>query len=325
MPRPEFLLTPVWCREPAFEIFTGSVLPAGADAVVMQEDVVVDAGSPELVSFREKVAPWENVRFRGEDVKQGDTLVEAGEKLTEPRLSLLAAAGHGIVTTTRQPIAGFIATGNELQEGGNPLAPGAIYESNRIGLAALARRAGAIAKIYPIVRDDFAATREALELAFSECDLVVSTGGVSVGDLDWVKPAFEAMAGKLEFWKVAIRPGKPFAFGHWQGKFFFGLPGNPVSAMVTFTLLVRPALLRLQGAREVGPRPIQAELAEPLNNPTDRRHFMRVALDAGGKARLAGAQASHILSGLSRADGLVSVSPKSTLPFGTIVDVIPWS
>ena len=305
-------------------VFTGSTLPRGADAVVMQEDVRQNSQDPSSVLFVEGAPPWENVRLRGEDVKAGALLLEAGEKLTAPRLSFLAAAGISSVRVGRRPVAGLLATGNELREPGVPLEPGAIYDSNRIGLAALARQAGALPKVYPLVRDELAATQAALEQALSECDVVISSGGVSVGEMDWVKAAFEAIGGKLDFWSVSMRPGKPFAFGCWQEKFLFGLPGNPVSALVSFVLLTRPALLRLQGAREVLPRTIPAILCEPLANHAGRRHFMRVTLEERGGARSAGLQSSHILSAMARADGLVDVPPKATLAAGTVVAVVPW-
>jgi molybdopterin molybdotransferase len=305
-------------------VFTGSILPRGADAVVMQEEVRQDAGPPPSALFPQRAAPWENVRFRGEDVKTGALLVEAGEKLTSPRLSLLASAGVSSVRAARRPLAGLLATGDELREPGQPLPPGTIYESNRAGLAAMAQQAGAVPRIYPLTPDDLAATKSALERALTECDLVISTGGVSVGGMDWVKAALAGIGGQVDFWTVAIRPGKPFAFGRWKEKVLFGLPGNPASALVTFFLLVRPALLRMQGAGEVYPRTIPATLAEPLANPGERRQFARVMLDAGGAIRSAGNQSSHILSAMARASGLVDVPPQTTLAAGATVPMIPW-
>jgi molybdopterin molybdotransferase len=183
---------------------------------------------------------------------------------------------------------------------------------------------GALPKVYPLVPDDLAATQAALQQALAECDVVISTGGVSVGEMDWVKAAFTAIGGQIDFWTVDMRPGKPFAFGHRQEKVLFGLPGNPVSALVTFLLLARPALLRLQGAREVLARMVPATLSEPLLNHAARRHFMRVTLDERGSARSAGAQSSHILSAMARSDGLVDVPPKTTLAPGTLVSVLTW-
>jgi molybdopterin molybdotransferase len=237
---------------------------------------------------------------------------------------LLAAAGMDQVYCHRRPVVGLLATGNELREAGEALAPGAIYESNRLSLACLAGQAGAVAKIPPLVKDDLAVTKFALEQAFAQCDAVVTMGGVSVGEADWVRTAFAEIGGQLDFWNIALKPGKPFAFGRRAGKLFFGLPGNPVSALVSFFLLVRPALLRMQGARDILPRSHAARLVEPLANDGERRHFMRVTVDSAGQARLAGIQASHILSATARANGLVDVAPKTTLPAGAVVQVLRW-
>jgi molybdopterin molybdotransferase len=158
----------------------------------------------------------------------------------------------------------------------------------------------------------------------TECDAVITTGGVSVGQMDWVKAAFTGIGGQLDLWKVAMRPGKPFAYGRWKEKLFFGLPGNPASALVTFIILTRPALLRMQGARDVLGPTMCAMLSEPLANPGGRRHFMRVTLDARGGARSAGNQSSHILSSLAQSAGLVDVPPQTTMAAGTIVQLIPW-
>ena len=305
-------------------VFTGSALPTGADAVVMQEDCRVTATDPKVIHFLCEVRPRENVRFCGEDVKRGAVLGLAGDRVTSGRLALLAAVGTTEVAVARRPIIGLLATGSELLECGRPLSPGKIYESNRLGLAALAKRAGAEPKVYPLVPDTLAATRASLERAFSECDAVVTTGGVSVGELDFVKEAVVGIGGQLDFWRVAIKPGKPFVLGRWREKLLFGLPGNPVSAWVTFLMLVRPALLRWQGAREIALPTVRGRLTEMLVNRGDRRHFMRVVLNADGSVCSAGVQASHALGALGRANGLVDVPPETTLPPGTDVPVICW-
>ena len=178
--------------------------------------------------------------------------------------------------------------------------------------------------IFPIVPDAPEATGAALEQAFDRCDFVVTCGGVSVGEMDFVKGAFEKIGGDLQLWKVAIKPGRPFAFGRRGENFLFGLPGNPVSAFVTFLLLARPALLRWQGARDAVLPAHPGMLAEPLVNRGDRRHFVRVVLDADGKTRSAGIQASHMLSSLAAANGLVDVPPQTTLAAGTSVRVLRW-
>lgn len=305
-------------------LFTGSPLPAGADAVVMQEDTRAVTAQPDAVWVCEAVKPWENVRLRGTDVKQPSVLAAAGSRLDAGKLSLLAATGVGELRVGQQPRMGLLATGSELCEAGHALQPGQIYESNRIALAELARQAGGLPEVYPLVADDLDATRQALKRALEECDMVVSSGGVSVGEMDFVKAAWEQLGGSLEFWKVAIRPGKPFVFGRCQGKYLFGLPGNPVSACVTFLLLVRPALLRWQGAKELALPAVAGVLVEPLTNPGERRHFARVKVSPAGEVRSAGLQASHALASLADSNGLVDLAPGSILSEGSTVVVLRW-
>lgn len=305
-------------------LFTGSVLPAGADAVVMQEDTRPLPGRSGEVLFSDTVKPWENIRLRGEDVKRGRLLLPTGEKLTSARIGLLGAVGINKINVSRRPTVAVIATGSELREAGTALAPGQIYESNRLSLATMIAAAGAVPRIYPLVPDTLAATRDALQRASESCDVVLTSGGVSVGEFDFVKTAVEEIGGELGFWKVAIKPGKPFVFGKCGGKLFFGLPGNPVSALVTFALLVRPALLRLQSARRLTLEAQLGVMAEPLVNRGDRRHFVRVTVDDAGQVRSAGIQASHVLSSLSLADGLVDVPPETTFEKGKMVTVLRW-
>ena len=305
-------------------IFTGSPLPAGADAVVMQEDTRVDPNAPGAVLILAPVGPGANVRYRGEDVRHGSTLAEAGEVLSVGRIGLLAAAGLARVQVGRQPVVGLLATGSELIEPGRSLAPGQIYESNRTGLAALLKCAGAVPKPFPIIADVLAGTSLALAEAFDPCDVVVTSGGVSVGETDLLKGAFQHIGGKLEFWQVAIKPGRPFVFGRYGEKLLFGLPGNPASALVTFLLLVRPALLRWQGATSVALPAHPGVLAEPLTNQGERRHFMRVNVDSAGKVHSTGRQASHVLSSLAAANGLVDVPAHTTLVAGSVVSVLRW-
>jgi molybdopterin molybdotransferase len=303
-------------------LFTGSPLPPDADAVVMQEDTQVAPGKAGVILVCDSVKPWENVRLKGEDVKPGSIVGREGERITAPRLALLAAVGCQQVRVARRPVVGLLATGSELVEAGRPLAPGQIYESNRVTLANLIIKAGGLPKIYPLVTDEARATEEALGRALAESDAVVTSGGVSVGELDFVKAAWAALGGSLAFWKVAIRPGKPFVFGQRNGKFLFGLPGNPVSAFVTFLLLVRPALLRWQGANPAGLPSHPCVLVEPLINRGDRRHFLRVTVNERSEVRVAGPQASHMLGALAQANGLVDVPPRSQLAAGATVQVM---
>lgn len=316
-------------------VFTGSALPPGADAVVMQEDTRGQSsgsgrmpeprpGPGATVLVLAPVAGGENVRRRGEDVRAGSPLCRAGEELTPGRAGLLAALGVREVAVHRAPTVALMATGNELAEPDQPLRPGQVYESNRVCLAPLMARSGGCPRVWPLVQDDLRATQTALEGAFEQCDAVVTTGGVSVGAFDFVKVAFEQMGGALDFWRVAMRPGRPFVFGRHGRKRLFGLPGNPVSAFVTFLLLVRPALLKWQGAAQVHLPAHPGMLVEPLNNLGERRHFLRVTVDERGRIRSAGPQASHVLSGLAAANGLLDMPAGARWAAGTSVQVLRW-
>ena len=300
-------------------IFTGAPMPAGADAVVMQEDVTREGGA---TVFREPVKPWENVRFRGEDAKTGSTVARAGDRIGAAAVAAFGALGVAQVEVHRRPTVGLLATGDELREAGAALLPGQIYESNRAALAALVERAGGAARLWPIVPDRLDACRAALKEAFEQCDFVLTTGGVSVGEMDFVKESFAKLGGRLEFWRVAIRPGKPFMFGALGEKLMFGLPGNPVSSFVTALLLVWPAILRSQGAREAEPPSHPARAAEVFANRSDRRHFMRVRVDGKGEAWLAGLQGSHAVASLALANGLIDVPPGGVIERGAEVRVI---
>ncbi len=314
---PQTALEPGAC----VRVFTGSALPPGADAVVMQEDTVAAPNQPEHILVVDGVQTWEHVRLHGEDLKADSLVAARGERLGAGSLSLLASLGLRRVQVSRQPVVALLATGSELIDRSRALKPGKIYESNRVSLGALLQSIAAKPRVFPLVPDDLSATHAALEKAFAESDAVITTGGASVGELDLVKQAFEAMGGNLDFWKIAIRPGKPFVYGHWGDKCFFGLPGNPVSALVTFLLLVRPALLQMQGATHWELPAFPGVLAEPLRNPGDRCHFMRVIVDQTGQVCSAGRQGSHVLSSLAKANGLVEVAPFATLLAGTTVRV----
>ena len=302
-------------------IFTGSPMPQGANAVVMQEDTRAEGDTIEII---DGVKPFEHIRLRGEDVKQGEVIGQPGQRLHAGQLQLLGAAGVGEVAVHRQPIIGVLATGDELCEPGTELDAGGIYESNRLALAELIRSAGAAPRVFPLVPDTLEATAAALKGAFSECDGVVTSGGVSVGEHDYVKAALEQLGGTLDLWRVKIKPGKPFVFGRLDEKPLFGVPGNPVSAMVTFLVLVRPAILRMQGAEDLDLQSHPGVLAEPLTNRGDRRHFMRVHVDSTGTVSAVGLQASHAVGSLGKANGLVDVPPDTTLPEGATVTVLRW-
>ena len=304
-------------------IFTGSVLPSGADAVIMQEDTST-RGDDECVRCLDTVKPWENIRFKGEDVKAGATLLDQGTRLSARHLAVISALGTVSLKVGKQPRVALLATGHELQEAGQALPPGSIYESNRLILAELIRLIGGDPVVYPLVDDTMEATKAALQLAARECDAIVTSGGVSVGDYDLIRPAIEALGGTIDFWRVRLRPGKPFVFAHLEGKPVFGLPGNPVSAVTTYMALVRAAILKMQGASDLEPRRRPCVLSESIANRGDRPHFFRVQLDEDQGVTSAGLQGSHALQSLARADGWLCVEPGTTLDAGAAVSVMVW-
>ena len=303
-------------------IFTGAPMPAEADAVVMQEDTRVCPDHAGLIEVLDVVEPGENVRRRGEDVKQGEVIAGGGIRLAAAHIAVLAATGVARIHVGRQPRIGILATGSELLSPGQPLKPGYIYESNRAMLSALVAETGAIPCLYPLVVDTAEATQSALRQALDESDAVLTSGGVSVGEFDFIKPVFAEMGGEIGFWKVSMKPGRPFVFGRVEGKLLFGVPGNPVSAYVTFLLLVRPALLHWQGSASCALFSHSALLADPVSNPGDRRHFLRVRVNSDGTVSSAGAQASHCVGSLAQSNGLLDLAPGANLAAGAEVKVI---
>jgi len=303
-------------------ISTGAVVPAGADAVVPIERTTL-AGSTVSV---EGVAPGAHVRPRGGDAHAGDVVAEAGARLGPPQIAALAAAGVAAVSCARRPRVVLLATGSELRAPGEPLRPGEIYESNTILLAAQAASAGATAGVLAPVEDDPAKTREALERALA-ADVVITSGGVSVGPHDLVRASLAALGVEEVFWRVAVRPGKPVAFSVRGRTLVFGLPGNPVSALVGFELFVRPALLALQGAREPGPAYLPARLAVAVQRNAGRDELLRARVRMDGEGAVVaplGGQESHMIVRAASAAALVLVPHGSgELPAGTRVRYLP--
>jgi molybdopterin molybdotransferase len=303
-------------------IFTGSPLPPDSDAVIMQEDCRTTSDSENTIFCNDSVKPWENVRLKGEDICNGSPVLASGTRITAGAIGLLAATGNNQIEVGCRPRIGFVATGSELAEPPGKLKSGEIFESNRAMLASMAKKSNARPTLYPIVPDSLDSTVTALERAFAENDAVITSGGVSVGDHDHVKPAIEQLGGSLNFWRVDVKPGKPFVLGQIDGKPLFGLPGNPVSALVTFLLMVRPALLAMQGAGKLCLAKRPGRLAEVLANGGDRRHFVRVTIDDEGLVTGTAGQGSHMLGSLARANGLLDMPPKSRLAKGSKVGVI---
>ena len=300
-------------------IFTGAPIPHGADAVVMQEDT---RQVGDQVHILDSVRAWENVRFKGEDIRSGNVVLTAGRRLNSAALGLIAALGINTLQVGRRPRLTILATGDELKDSSEPLAEGQIYESNRLMISAMLEAAGALCQYMAIVPDDPLATENALAQALDSSDAVVTTGGVSVGERDHIKAAFWRLGGQLHLWRVAIKPGKPFAFGQLGGKLLFALPGNPVSAFVTGLLLVRPAVLRFQGAHQVHLPRFNAVAGERFENRGDRRHFVRVLINNEHRVVSAGTQAAHFMGSLALAEGLVDLGPGTTIQPGETLEVL---
>jgi molybdopterin molybdotransferase len=282
----------------AITISTGAVVPAGADAVVPVEHTSGDLDV-------EAVAEGENIRPRGGDVRAGDCVVERGVRLGPPQVGALAAAGLAAVQCSRRPRVAVLATGTELRPPGTALAPGQIYESNSVLLAAQLAQEGATVDVLRPVADDAAATREAIAAGLA-ADVLITSGGVSVGPHDLVRAALAALGAEEIFWRVAVKPGKPVAFAVRGGTLVFGLPGNPVSSLVGFELFVRPALRALQGERDPGPRYAYGTIARAARRSPDRDQFLR-ARHASGRLEPLGGQDSHMIARAASAGALVHV------------------
>jgi len=294
----------------AARIMTGAPVPEGADLVVMQEwtsrsrdgaTVTIERSGPE----------GDNIRRAGEDVRAGEVLVEKGAVLTAAELGLVAAQGCCDLRCSRRPEVAILGTGDEVHEPGEALPEGHIYSGNSLALAALVEEAGGVPRPLGIARDDHDALREALERSRG-ADALVTVGGVSVGDFDHVKDVVAGLGAELEFWKVAMRPGKPNAFGSLFGKPWFGLPGNPVSCMVSFLEYVRPALLAMQGANELFLKTVDAVVEEGISSREGFLFLLRgvAELDmatGGYRVRTTGPQGSGILRSMSKANCLIVV------------------
>ena len=305
-------------------IFTGAPLPPGADSVVPQERCRVYGQR----IWCPPVRLGEHVRRRGEELQRGQRVMSAGKRLRAQEIGLLAAAGIPRVKVFRPLRVCLLSSGDELREPGESLAPGQIYNSNRYLVAALLRGWGVTVHDYGVMADALAASRDALLLASSECDLLLTTGGVSVGEEDHLKQAIQAL-GKIEFWRLAIQPGKPLAFGQVAGKPWIGLPGNPTAALVTTLIVVRPFLLRAQGAERVLPVPISVPAAFEWVKPNKRRQYLRARLSPGSDGQLRAVlhpqQSSAMLVAACWADGLVIIEREQQVSKGAAVSFLPFT
>ena len=307
----------------AASISTGAALPPGADAVLQSELARVGDGT---VTPARALAPGSHVRYRGEDVHAGDVLVRAGERLTLPRLSALASAGVGAVDVHRRPRLHLLVTGSELLPLGAPPEPGRIHESNGLMVSLLADRAGAVLAGREVVPDDRAATLEAVERGLA-ADVLVVSGGVSVGPHDHVKPAFEACGVEEVLWRVQIKPGKPMWAGRRGSTLVFGLPGNPLSSIVCFCVFIEPALRRLQGEAGARPRIVRGRLATAAEAADGRTTFLTAAIaraaDGVLEATPTERQGSHMTGALGESDGF-AIAPHGVpaLNAGDPVDLL---
>ncbi|HLB15276.1 MAG TPA: gephyrin-like molybdotransferase Glp [Burkholderiales bacterium] len=310
----------------AARIFTGAPIPPGADAVVMQEVCAVEV---DHVVVKHQPQPGEWVRRAGEDIRAGSTILEAGTRLRAQEVGLAASVGLASLPVYRKVKAALFSTGNELVMPGEPLPAGSIYNSNRFTLTGLLRTIGCEVDDLGIVPDTLAATRDALRRAAAASDLIVTSGGVSVGEEDYVKPAVDA-EGRLDLWRIAMKPGRPLAFGGVRRAdgteaSFIGLPGNPVSSFVTFVLFVRPFVLRCQGVTRLEPHAYSIRADFDWPKPDPRREFLRVRLNASGGLDLFPNQSSGVLTSTVWGDGLVDNPSKQAINRGDVVRFLPFS
>jgi molybdopterin molybdotransferase len=316
----------------AARIFTGAPVPPGADAVVMQEDCTIPEGSTDQVQVNIAPTSGQWIRRRGEDLTAGKTALTAGTYLRPQELGVVASAGLTHLNVKRKVRVAAFFTGDELSLPGEPLKPGGIYNSNRDTLLACIKSLGCDATDFGIVPDSLEATKETLRKASKDHDLIITSGGVSVGEEDHIKPAVTA-EGRLDLWQIAIKPGKPLAFGavrksseNQDGEtWFIGLPGNPVSSFVTFLLFVRPFILKLQG-RDAGMPQSYLMRADFDWLKGDRRNeFLRVKINAQGGLDLFPNQSSGVLTSASWGDGLLDCPPGHTFKAGELVKYIPFN
>ena len=310
----------------AARIFTGAQIPVGADAVVMQEQC---EALPDGVRVNAPVQAGTSIRRRGEDVQRNSTVLRAGKRLSPQALGMAAAVGAATVKVGARPRVALFSTGDELAMPGEPLKPGAIFNSNRFTLRSLIESLGGICVDLGIVPDRLDATRETLKRAAEGNDLIVTCGGVSVGEEDHLKPAVER-EGRLDLWQIAIKPGKPLAFGEvfradGSSAWFIGLPGNPVSSFVTFLFAARPVLLKLQGGTDLTPKPIamRADFAWPRADK--RREFLRVRRNDEGGLELFANQGSGVLTSTVWGDGFVDNPGGTTIAPGDTVRYLPFA
>lgn len=304
----------------AVRIFTGAPMPAGADAVVMQEDATREG---EEIVVTTEVGAGEFVRRRGCDLGEGQRILSQGERINPTKLGLLASQGFAEILVGGHVRAGIISTGDELAKLGEKLRPGQIYDSNSVLLQALLKHCGATVAMSVRCSDDADSLQNSFQSA-AEYEILIVSGGVSVGERDLVQATLRKLGAKIDIWRVAIKPGKPFLFGSLEKSFVFGLPGNPVSAFVTFLQFVRPPILKMMGAKDVGLVTLPAKLTVGQSNESERAHYVRGKFEHGNFTPI-GRQESHALFGLSQSNALLRIESGEALRAGTTVSVQVWS
>ncbi|CAH0533723.1 Molybdopterin molybdenumtransferase [Vibrio stylophorae] len=323
-----------WPAQSAIRIMTGAPIPAGCDCVIMQEDCQVDdSGMVRITLAAEKIKAGMNIRPAGDDIDQGDLVIEAGVQLSARELPMLASLGIAQIDVYRQPVIAFFSTGDELKSVGSPLGAGEIYDSNRFGIAALLTRMGLQGLDLGMIPDDIDALRQTFMEAMQKADAIITSGGVSVGEADYTKDILQEL-GEVGFWKIAIKPGKPFAFGKLHGEtkstLFFGLPGNPVSAMVTLHQIAQPALAKLAGHDHWrAPLTLKATTRSNFKKRPGRTDYQRAILSQNSAGELevesTGNQSSGAFRSMHLANAFVILEQeRGFVAQGETVTVMPF-
>lgn len=303
-------------------IFTGAPIPVGADAVVMQEEVEHDASLG--IRLLKPVTPGQNIRAKACDLKKGEKLFDKGQRLDAADLALLASVGIGKVEVFAGLRVAVFSSGDELRQPGEPIGPGQIYDSNRPMVLHMVKNLGFHASDMGSIPDDLTKTREMLKRAAADHDVILTCGGVSVGEEDHIKAAI-TLEGSLDLWKISVKPGKPFAFGSVGKSTLLGMPGNPVAAWVTFSLLVRPYLLARSGVAVIDCPSFAVVCGFDWPKPDARQEFLRGHIDAQGRAQIHGRQNSAVLSSVTQSQGLIEIPALTPVRQGDIVRFIPYT
>jgi len=312
-------------KNQAIKIMTGGMVPSGCNAVIMKELITKKGG---VISTKSRIIKDQNIRFPGEDIKKNEIVLKAGNKVDEIDIGILASLGIDRVSVKKRPVVGFVSTGDELVSIKKPIKISQVYDSNRYLLHGLLKKYPVEIKDYGVVKDKIKSIEKKFVEASSNCDVLITTGGVSVGDADYVKEVLEKL-GKVNFWKIAVKPGRPLAYGKIKKCIFFGLPGNPVSVVVTFNLFVNAALNKLMGKGQDHLLSLEAELLTSVKKRKGRKEYKRgILINKKNKlyVRKSGLQGSNILSSVKDANCYIELSENmGEVPKGAKVKVLPFT